>query len=289
MRINYSTTLVMLLFLILSILTVVNAHWAEWLALILIILAGIPHGSFDLRVAREKWHSHALSLRSISLVYLTCVFSMTALCVFAPPVGLSIFLVLSVLHFAEGEGFLAKQVRSWIGLWIGSAAILLPIGLHADQSKRYIEFFISPAIFEQISAPLTIVSSVVFVALSILLIVETLRNTRGSRITTFERALCLVGWAILPPLSGFAVWFIGRHSRIHLEHCMKHCEKPGALPIDFVIISAIAIVGLLPFTLLFNLAEINDLFAASICLIAGLTLPHMIVSHGMYRKSAASQ
>jgi len=30
---------------------------SEWIALILIILAGIPHGSFDLRLATAKWGS----------------------------------------------------------------------------------------------------------------------------------------------------------------------------------------------------------------------------------------
>jgi hypothetical protein len=53
------------------------------------------------------------------------------------------------------------------------------------------------------------------------------------------------------------------------------------VPLDFALISLLAILGLLPFALRFDFSRIEDLFAASICLIAGLTLPHMIVSHRM--------
>ena len=53
------------------------------------------------------------------------------------------------------------------------------------------------------------------------------------------------------------------------------------MPTDFVLISLLAIAGLIPFSFAFDFSDINQLFAASICLIAGLTLPHMIVSHGI--------
>jgi hypothetical protein len=53
------------------------------------------------------------------------------------------------------------------------------------------------------------------------------------------------------------------------------------IPIDFILISALAILGLLPFAFYFDFSRIEELFAASLCLIAGLTLPHMVVSHRM--------
>ena len=54
-----------------------------------------------------------------------------------------------------------------------------------------------------------------------------------------------------------------------------------ALPADFVVISVLAILLLAPLAARFDLSDITQLFAASIVLIAGLTLPHMIVSHGL--------
>jgi hypothetical protein len=54
-----------------------------------------------------------------------------------------------------------------------------------------------------------------------------------------------------------------------------------ALPADFVVISVLAMLLLAPLAARFDLSDITQLFAASIVLIAGLTLPHMIVSHGL--------
>jgi hypothetical protein len=87
---------------------------------------------------------------------------------------------------------------------------------------------------------------------------------------------------MLPPLAGFAVWFVGRHSRLHLETCaVRLSNSSRGLQPDFIAISFLAILGLAPFSLMFDFSDIGQLFAAALCLIAGLTLPHMIVTHGM--------
>jgi hypothetical protein len=100
--------------------------------------------------------------------------------------------------------------------------------------------------------------------------------------TTLERLICLISWLLLPPLAGFSVWFIGRHSRQHLELCGKMFQATKKeIPIEFLVISLLAIASLAPFMMLFDFSDINQLFAAAICLIAGLTLPHMVVSHGI--------
>jgi hypothetical protein len=56
------------------------------------------------------------------------------------------------------------------------------------------------------------------------------------------------------------------------------------VPFDFVVVSVLAVGGLAPFALLFDFSDINQLFAAAICFIAGLTFPHMIVSTGLIRR-----
>jgi hypothetical protein len=51
------------------------------------------------------------------------------------------------------------------------------------------------------------------------------------------------------------------------------------VPVDFIVLSILAITLIAPLSLWFNLRDIHQLFAASIVLIAGLTLPHMVVTH----------
>jgi hypothetical protein len=53
------------------------------------------------------------------------------------------------------------------------------------------------------------------------------------------------------------------------------------MPLDFLVISLVAILLITPLSLLFDLRDINQLFAATIVLIAGLTLPHMLVTHDL--------
>lgn len=276
------TLLVLLLFVSMTAWWTLAPGWAEWGALALMICAGIPHGSFDLRVAKAKWRGAPLSHKKIVALYLAGVVGMGGLCVFAPLIGLPLFLCISAIHFSEGEIHATTPASNLMGTAYGVSAILLPIGLHAREAQGYMGYFIPPELFSSIARPLEIVSYALALLLGIL-ISTALVSKKGTGTTEHvQRLICLCAWIFLPPLSGFAVWFIGRHSLKHLQSCSEmFAGSRFGVPLDFALISLLAILGLLPFTLRFDFSRIEDLFAASICLIAGLTLPHMIVSHRM--------
>jgi Brp/Blh family beta-carotene 15,15'-monooxygenase len=276
------TLLVILLFVSMTTWWLLAPGWAEWGALALMICAGIPHGSFDLRVAKAKWRDAPLSQKKIVALYLGGVVGMGGLCVFAPLIGLPLFLCISAIHFSEGEIHATTLPSNVAGTAYGVSAILLPIGLHVQEAQGYMGYFVPPEIFSSIEPPLVFVSYALALLLGIL-ISASLISTKGTdRAEHLQRLICLGAWIILPPLSGFAVWFIGRHSLKHLQSCSEmFAGSRFGVPLDFALISLLAILGLLPFALRFDFSRIEDLFAASICLIAGLTLPHMIVSHRM--------
>lgn len=276
------TLLVLILFVSLTTSWIFAPAWAEWGALALMICAGIPHGSFDLRVAKVKWRDAPLSQKKIVALYLGGVVGMGGLCVFAPLVGLPLFLCISAIHFSEGEIHATTPPSNLVGAAYGLSAILLPIGLHAREAQGYMGYFIPPEIFASIERPLVFVSHAIALLLGILISAALLANRGTERSEDLQRLICLCAWIILPPLSGFAVWFIGRHSLKHLQSCREmFAGSRFGVPLDFALISLLAIVGLLPLALRFDFSRIEDLFAASICLIAGLTLPHMIVTHRM--------
>lgn len=252
-----------------------NHQSAEWLALALIIVAGIPHGSFDIRAA-ERWIGPRRALRFALLVgYVAVGLSMSALCLRWPGGGLLAFLIISAIHFSEGE-MLHSSKHTAISL--GISAILLPIGLHISEASGYLNFFASESTLDSLSPYLTIGAGTVALALLISLVVDL---CKGKKVELIQCSICILAWLLLPPLSGFCVWFIGRHSRQHLERC--HVLVPKAcrrlVPWDFVALSLTAIALLTPLALWFDLRDLNQLFAASIILIAGLTLPHMILTH----------
>jgi len=283
------TLLVLILFVLLLTCWLVAPAWSEWMALALMICAGIPHGSFDLRVAEAKWRRDRVSRTAILSGYLLCVIGMSALCVFLPAVGLALFLIISAIHFSEGERGETSRWDGGRGALYGVGAILLPIGLHINQAQAYVSYFVPAITFESLESILVITARVAAFIMAAFLARDVISQTTRTSPDTIERLVCLVAWIILPPLSGFAVWFIGRHSRQHLEVCQEmFAGSRFGIPFDFAAISALAIIGLLPFAALFDFSQIEQLFAASICLIAGLTLPHMIVSHGMRNMEKSS-
>jgi len=260
----------------------VISDWSEWIALALIIIAGIPHGSFDLRVAEAKWSAGVISKRTIISLYVCSVLAMSSLCIGLPSLGLGLFLIISTIHFIEGERYDDSSTSWFRSSLFGFGAILIPIGLHLKEAGQYIEYFVTPSYFTVISPVVLGCAVTVSLIMCCILLFDAFDSKAKNRIVTFQRALCLVGWVTLSPLAGFGVWFIGRHSRLHLSACAQlfRTSRTG-VPLDFLLISGLAILGLSPFALLFDFRDINQLFAATISLIAGLTLPHIFVAHGL--------
>ncbi len=273
--------LVAFLATLLGSLVAVQPAWAEWTALGLIIVAGIPHGAFDLRVAEAAWLPR-LPRAVVAGVYVAIGTAMSAFCLAWPGFGLALFLLISAIHFSEGEGEGSSKVTAVV---FGAGAILFPIGLHVREAAPYLSFFWDAQSVAD-SREIILWTAILLFAAAILLVARDVVS--GNRQQATERAVCLLAWLVLPPLSGFCVWFVGRHSRQHLAHCKGlFSGSTMGLPRDFVVISFLAILLLAPLALRFDLSDINQLFAASIVLIAGLTLPHMVVSHRL--KSSLSQ
>ncbi|NDC37412.1 MAG: hypothetical protein EBZ48_05105 [Proteobacteria bacterium] len=262
---------------VLCAVTLFDRGLAEWVALGLIVLAGIPHGAFDVRVAQRRWGNTFQARVAIVLGYLLSGIAMSALCLCWPAVGLGVFVAISVLHFGEGEG---RIFGSRTGVAIGFSAILLPIALHPVEAGEYLSYFLAAQLFEGLLPTLRLLAAVTLLGgccVSLRCIVNQRYTEHG-----WELLCCLMGMVLLSPLAGFAVWFIGRHSSQHLARC-RAMFLPAAhwLGWDFVLISVAAISLIMPLAAWFDLSRIDELFAASIVLIAGLTLPHMIVTHGL--------
>ncbi len=262
------------LMLMLSSCFLFDAVWAEWMALGLIIFAGIPHGAYDLRAAQQVWSGIGNARWLIGVGYVGVGVAMSLLCLGWPTLGLIFFLGLSLAHFAEGESLVLGRFEGWV---TATAAILLPIALHQEAAWPYLNYFISPALLQHLFTPFgwAGICAVGAVLWQIIRLVSQRRLEDG-----IEIGCCLVAWILLSPLAGFAVWFIGRHSRHHLQRCREQFPTMGmGLSREFMVVSAAAILLLAPLGLRFNLSILEELFAASIVLIAGLTLPHMVVTH----------
>lgn len=250
-----------------------NPFWAEWLALLLIIIGGIPHGSFDLRVAERKWGSLFHSRSVLIFAYVAIGLLMSSLCLLLPTIGFALFMLISVIHFIEGEN---KDANPLAAIAVGIGSILLPIALHFSEAQAYLSFFIAPAAQEFLK-PSVILLGWIWCLGTLSILTWNLFTGRSKE--TVERLICLLGWVLLTPLAGFTIWFVGRHARMHLATCRtEQLGHMSLISFDFLALSFLAISLIIPLGVWFNFMHIEELFAASIILIAGLTLPHMIVT-----------
>ena len=274
------TKFIVALAILLVTLSVFNPIWAEWTALLLMIFAGIPHGSFDLRVAEAKWKKGLVNQTTVVSLYLFSALIMAGLFFLMPSVGFIIFILISFYHFIDGEVGLDDVV--WRAFLIGFSSITLPIGLHLETSRVYMNYFLQPAIIDLLAPyiQLLAITCAALIAFSLLLD----RNLWKLKISNnwTQSLVCLSAWLILPPLAGFCVWFIGRHSWEHIALCKSLFKnKQIIVPADFIVLSILAICLFLPLSFLFDLSNLSQLFTASIILIAGLTLPHVLVTHNI--------
>jgi Brp/Blh family beta-carotene 15,15'-monooxygenase len=289
-----SNNLVAILAMILVPISFWNEIISEWFALLLIFFAGIPHGSFDLRLARYKWQNnlHANPMNSqlrIIIIYSLIGLMMSIVCLLFKTLGFLVFLVISILHFGESE---CKYLGRYWGYLIGIVSILSPITVHPNESLEYLIFFVPEA---QFSLVLPILSKVNILILC-LLIARIFWLFRIKNLSSYapnfdkkfvlEILICILSWIVLPPLAG-------RHTKQHFSTCLELFSAKKDIPkinfslknlfnsSDLIILSIVAMVLVLPLTFIFNFFVISEFFAASIVLIAGLTLPHFIVTHGI--------
>jgi Brp/Blh family beta-carotene 15,15'-monooxygenase len=209
-------------------------------------------------------------------VYLLVGVAMSGLCLLWPSIGLALFLAISALHFVEGERIYSSPLTA---LFSGVGAIVLPISYHFESASKYLAYFVADNLLLALSAYLRPIGITFGLLLAASLILDYCRQKRSE---IAQHAVCLLAWILLPPLSGFCVWFIGRHSSQHLQRSRTIFAKATddrKIPLDFIALSITAIALITPLALIFDLSDLHQLFAASIVLIAGLTLPHMITTH----------
>ena len=112
-------------------------------------------------------------------------------------------------------------------------------------------------------------------------------------LSTHDRMIRLPSHAveILGKLRHWKPVFEGERGRPPtLEECAEFFTQraashagPKGFPIDFLAISVTAILLIVPLGYWFDFTQIHELFSASIILIAGLTLPHILVTYNIKR------
>lgn len=259
---------------------------AQWLcALAVIIVLGVPHGALDGEVARFVLRPRFG--RAWFLVFSLPYLALSALVLLAwrlvPGLTLLAFLTASVCHFgtedAEAGDGLEVIVR-------GGLPIAMPVLIHPGATA---------AVFATVAAvPLPQLPEWLWAAASAWLALAVVWVGRAM-LRRQGRLLAVPGvlaglFAVLPPLTAFAIYFVGVHAPAHVAALIRnparaprvHDHRSAALlALPITALTLLIGVALWP---LYGGAAPDRLLALTIQGLAALTLPHMLLDAGLARR-----
>jgi len=232
-------------------------------------VAGVPHGAADLALLRAgtaPGRPRALALAG----YAGAAALAVAIALAVPAWSLAALLLLSVVHFAEGEtGFarLAGAARGagWSGAAVGTAVVAVPLARWPDDVRPVLA-----ALSPELAAVLGTGAARVALAATVGA-VAAVALSRADRTSRREVLLVLTAALAVPPLAFFAVWFAGWHALRHLARLgaaqpLRPVLQEAALP------SAVAIVALAALAPL-----VGAVPASALLVLLALTVPHAVV------------
>lgn len=264
----------------------------DLVALAAVVVIGLPHGALDGAIAIHLGFAKRLVPFLSFLVLYT---AMSALVVgawlLAPTVCLFGFLIISMLHFGTGD---ARQGTGWLR----SAEIIAHGGLviagisqmsqpEVDVIFRYLTGQDTTLLWQGIDILTVIVGMAILVCFAQAL---WYRRWRG---TAMELGALAILFAMTPPLVGFAVYFCCVHSARHVVGILRSLRGDMS---RFAMINQAAAFTLASWVAgglaIWWFADIDDpqpiVLRVVFIGLAALTVPHMILVDGFFRRSTRS-
>ena len=245
-----------------------------WAMGALVLLLGMPHGAFDVLIARRLLSladSKGWALFWLGYVGLSA--AVVGLWIVAPLIFLCTFLIVSALHFGGDPvaGF-PRLSR----LLYGGAVIVLPALEHGAELQRLLGLVAGPASAAFVMPALSQLAAPWLAATVLACVLE----ARTSRLAACEFAALAVVALVVPPLAAFTVYFCAMHSPRHILRTLaslQAAEARNALvqalwPTLAVLVTA-ALFGLLASDLPVETRVMQLVFVG----LAALTLPHVVL------------
>ena len=265
---------------------------ASVIALLFVILIGLPHGAFDGAIANHLGAGRSLAAATKFITsYCAAAGLVIAVWIMFPAVTLTLFLMISMIHFGRGDASAKSGPVFMMQVLLHGG---LPIfGIIYFQQSSVIPLF--DALTNGSSNLAILTSNIMVPVMGLTFVFYGLMAFRDSslHVRFVEFILLAVVFVILPPLVSFALYFCiihtGRHMR-RIWHVLASSSSPKGLyrqAAGFTLASWL--VGGAAFLWL----ETGDLDAAMLQVVfiglAALTVPHMILVDGFFAKRQRQQ
>ncbi len=286
--------LLILLFIAFAQLNLASPEWI-WIVWVGFVAMGLLHGAFDMVLARPITQPllGRLWLVIFLVSYVTLAISVIGIWIRVPTLSLTLFLIMSALHFGLSDGdhdkpFGSKPFGLLESLARGSAVIALPAAFHSD---AVIMIFSQLAPLATAQALTTAWSLGAVPCIGILIGVsfyDVYAQNALAILRMAERLALISLFLFVPPLLAFAIYFAGLHAPRHILRLLEDAAFysiwrgflfsklviPVVLATGVTIGIAVWIIWQRHFILPLHEAIIPVIFVG----LAALTVPHSILS-----------
>ena len=262
------------------------------LALLAVVVIGLPHGAFDGAIAAHLGYiKRPHFLMRFLLLYILMTALIVALWLAFPIVSLIVFLLISALHFGFSD---ARAKCGWsrrVQVVVHGGVVVLGISqFHKSEVDKIFGYLIGhdPAIV-WVAIDM---ASIVFGAFFIIYAWHALWNLRW-RHGFIELTLLLLVFVIFPPLVGFALYFCCVHSLRHFLVLWRSLQIVFQnnnfyfQAITFTICSWI-MGGVAYWWCTDQMSGETALLRVIFIGLAALTVPHMVLVDGFFRRRLES-
>ena len=234
-----------------------------------LLIGGLPHGALDLAVLRRDARHQIARVVSIYLILAAAMFTTWQV---APSLALALFLGMAVVHFAEDW---AACEHPFFAIGIAVSLMSAPALLHHQAMGELFALLTGTPDAAQLADALLLVAPV---AAACALLAMVLLCNSGHRATAGNAACAIAAMILLPPITGFAIYFCLIHSPAHFRAGLS-CLPPRTSVASPTIVATLGglAIAVVAFQFLPVAAPYTRLFAASFMTLSILTLPHMAV------------
>ena len=259
---------------------------AGWIcAVATIIVFGVPHGALDVEIGRNLLRGRVGGwwFPVFAGPYLLLVGTVLLAWRWAPEATLATFLAASVWHFGTED----TGGSGWPALFRGGLPVAVPVLLHPEATASVFSAA-SGLAFEQPPAWLA--------AASILWLIPAFLTILRSRPhdLLLPGALC-TAFAVLPPLTAFALYFVAVHAPAHTIALIRHPsraprvrDEPSAWRLAAPTTVLTVVIGAALWPAYTGEAPVR-LLCLTLQLLAAFTLPHMILDAWLERQDRAAR
>ena len=275
-----------------SFLDATSLGWASLIGLVAVVFIGLPHGAFDGAVAmalgwaKRPWMMLAFVIGYLALAALVIIFWLAF-----PSLALVAFLGISLIHFGLGDAIRGVGIAPLVQAIAHGGMVIMGISLFHKGDVDIILSYLTGGNTAVIWMFIEQASYVIGLAFIIYLVMAIARPALRPRL--FEIFCLGFIFYMLPPLAGFAFYFCMVHTPRHLFRIWRQLSQQNfgrksmlSMAAVFTVASWLAggiALWMIPQSMSADAHLVRVIFIG----LAALTVPHMLLVDGLFRRHQA--